>query len=441
MLPPEHEHGSPGAIVAALMGDALLKLAVLRALSADALELYASRQADPEELTTRTAFAVSNELLGREAVTILVDGLADTDLIGVPDLDRLSEHGRATVVEAAVYHVNRLLLERESTRATSSAAPAAGSPTSAFVTAQLALEDLAQHLVAAAGYAVDWRGLLLRTGGTVSVDASGAPFLAVASLHGLDVQGPPMPSKQKAAAAAAKDLLMRIGHPFMPVDRVPGFASFVAKVGKVRGLGDDAVASVEFRGVLEQAGGELTPATQTPDSTPQRPLFVAVASVAGVTRSGTAMSTMTRANGAAAVAALCAAGLVTPKHAALALAGLFRTGGGATGSNSDVSSASAAPLLPPLLCFGDRQVESAKFRVDGSIHSAYDFKGLVLSLGGIVHRAIPVEGAAQHEPQFCARASMGTDETMGAPQSSMKRAEAAAAEALLRRVFLDTREA
>lgn len=438
LLPPEHPHGSPAGTVAALVGDSLLKLEVLRALHADDLEVYAARQSDPVELTTQSAFAVSNELLSREAVTILLDGLAHTAFLSPADLDGLSEHGRASVVEAAVYHVHRLLTRRgKHAPPAASAAASTGDDASSpgpLPTAHAALEDLAQHLVAAARGTIDWHGLLLRTGGSIDIRGDGPQFVAVASLRSMAVEGAAAPSKAKAATVAARDLLTRLGFPLVPAAVVHGFDALAGRAGKLRAQCDGG-GPVDFRGALEQLGGELTaPATQTPGSSLQRPRFVASASIAGVTRTGAHAITAAKANGAAAAAVLCATGLISPHHATLAF--LAAGGGSGTPATSDSSAAPAAGSLPRELHFGGRRVDTAKYRVEGG-HSAYDFKGLLLGLGGMVHKATPVAGAAAHEPAYEARATLGPHEAQSPPQPSIKRAEAAAAEALLRAAFDD----
>ena len=432
LLPPEHRDGSPAGSAAALQGDALLKLAVLRALDADGLELYAARQSDPVELTTHSAAAVSNELLSQQAEEILLGGgLATADL-------ELSEHERGTVVEAAVYHVHRLL-EQQPERGLVAARGGGDGGGASLPRARAALEDLALHLIAASRGRVNWLGLFLENGGRkeriTRCDIGGKQhFVAEVELRGLTLRGAPSSSRDKAATSAAQLLLTRLGLPQVPPAFVPDFATLVARAGVLRAQCDGVFTGaqqqhlVDFCRELQQRGGELLPHEEEASDS-LRPSFCVTARLAGVTRKGSPMPTADSAARAAAAAALCAAGLITPQHATLALADWVRTPGDPAAAGR--KAVGAAVTWPRQLAFGLKRVEDTA----GFLNSS-NFKGLLVALGGVVHKAEQRPGGAAHEPKFTARATLGRHCGRATGEHSRAAAaEAAAAEAVLRLVF------
>jgi len=162
--------------LAALLGDSVLKTALLTSLGIG----NGSDGGDMNTvgvITRRVSSRVSNQVLSTHAVTALVcQGvpLAAADLLYLP------EHGRATCVEAAVALVYR----------------------SAGIDPVLVLarELLMAH---SAPTDVNWKGLLLEHGGTVTSGPGGGGFVASARVHGMTATSEAWPSKKAAETAAA----------------------------------------------------------------------------------------------------------------------------------------------------------------------------------------------------------------------------------------------
>jgi hypothetical protein len=182
LLPRGHPDGSLGCDTVALLGDALLRAAVLRALGAGDEARHGRRLAD---WSNDVSAAVCNATLSAFADAALAPSVAAADLAVLP------QHGRATALEAAAAHVHAF---------------AGDAPLDALACALL-------RRVASAGGVCNWKGLLLECGGAVEASASadGAGFVAVARLGRVSATSDAWPTKLAAETQAAQAALQAAG--------------------------------------------------------------------------------------------------------------------------------------------------------------------------------------------------------------------------------------
>lgn len=430
LLPKEHPHGSQYADNVALVGDAWLKAAVF--LELGAVDPQRAPMLSPGELTARAAAAVSNEQLSDCAAAVLLPQCAALE---PGDLAPLHEHSRATVVEAAVYYVQR----------------AHGDPP---------VRELARYLVSATEHkAYNFKGRLLELGGTLECPGlvPGSQlhdplYQATAKLQGAVLTGPAMPTKRKAEAAAAEMLLRALGVQ-LPVPASGGSAPLsAASSGHSAGFGAAASGGASsvgsgfggamyaagpgalpplspvvdiakyqtgedynFKNMLIERGGAIEDSAQVPGQPVHMPLFQARATLRGASVQGPQMPTKRKAEAAAAALVLQHHGCLTPAQAALATQGSGRTA---------VEAAASAPVAP---------AELAKYQTgDGELN----YKGMLLERGGVVECSPPLPGQPVHAPLFQATARVRGVTVTGAAFPTKKRAEADASRTALLRAGL-----
>jgi hypothetical protein len=194
-LPPVHADGSYGTAVRALLGDSLLRTAVLRSMLAEEPPLRQATRLSAHRLAKRCEQSVSNALLADHAHSLL----CPSAYLSPADLRFLEPHTHATAgcVEAALALVH----------------DEAG-PEGERIAAALAAE-----LLCLANEASLSTGLLLELGGRVEVsEAEGGGFLGRAVLHNKGVTHAPatatgevQPCRPSARNKAARALLEEVG--------------------------------------------------------------------------------------------------------------------------------------------------------------------------------------------------------------------------------------
>ena len=195
-LPLPHPEGGNWANEEALLGDALLKVALYRALGLGETSAGQSRRQslDKGRLHDHAASALSNTRLSACAATLLVGPglLSESDLQALP-----SEHTRGTCVEAAASAVGTLG-GAEADRALGCVAK--------LLLAEPIVSDAQIHP----------KTLLIEQGGSVVSERQGGPdhlplWSAVAKKGSLNLRVGPQASKREAEAMAAEGLLRRMG--------------------------------------------------------------------------------------------------------------------------------------------------------------------------------------------------------------------------------------
>lgn len=185
LLPTEHREGSHKAAVFALLGDALLKCAVLRELAFDEAG-DVKRGAHVGEITPQSWAALSNKTLSAVAVEVLV---FPGGAVQEEEHLKLSPHNRATAVEAAVALVHR----------------AEGDvPIACLARYLLRLPEVVN--------AKDWLSILNQSKGTTTAakDDDGQWSATATLSKGMPVYHSPRSyNKQSEAKAAAAEVLLR----------------------------------------------------------------------------------------------------------------------------------------------------------------------------------------------------------------------------------------
>jgi hypothetical protein len=313
------------------------------------------------------------------------------------------------------------------------------------------VRDLAQHLLVltALEESTNWKGALCEMGGECreAVAAAGAAaeagaprFVGVALLAGassamvldpltLEPVRCEESTKTKAHTRAARALLEALGwRPLRPgggaggaAPRLLDVAKYVVREAPAATTPPGKPPQVNFKGALLELGGALTDTRRIPGSSDTEPRFASVATLRvpqrGLERlQGPPMPTKQAAEASAAAAALCRAGLISARDAALALAHGWWKGAGGGGGGGGTAPASPAPS-PPI-----------------PLEAAVDWKGMLLARGGGVGEPEEVRGAPSHAQAFTAEAWLGDARARGPEQPSKKKAQAAAARLVLERV-------
>ena len=194
-LPPVHADGSYGTAVRALLGDSLLRTAVLRSMLASEPPLQQSTRLSAHRLAKRCEQSGSNALLADHAHSLLCPSsyLSPTDLLFLEP----HVHATAGCVEAALALVHD----------------------EAGLEGDVLAAALAAELLSLAREASLTTGLLLELGGRVEVtEAEGGGFVGIGLLHnnGLTqlpttAAGGVQPSRPAARNGAAKAVLEQVG--------------------------------------------------------------------------------------------------------------------------------------------------------------------------------------------------------------------------------------
>ena len=187
-LPPVHADGSYGTAVRALLGDSLLRTAVLRSMLAAEPPLHAATRLSAHRLAKRCEQSVSNALLADHAQSLL----CPSSYLLPADLRLLEPHTHATAgcVEAALAHVH----------------DEAG-PEGERLAAALAAELLS--LAREASFST---GLLQELGGRVEISETGSGgFVGTAFLHNKGVTHAPATAtgEVQSSRAGARNLAAR----------------------------------------------------------------------------------------------------------------------------------------------------------------------------------------------------------------------------------------
>lgn len=184
LLPKGHPDGSQACAIQALLGDSLIKTAVLREMG---VKLHPAPELNEGGITERLSQAISNKVFSGAAVDILVTPGVD---ISAQDIEILPTHGRGTAVESAV----AMVYERKG---------------------EDPVRELARELINRSKQSRDWKSYLLDMGGTVTSEAVGPTtsqgFVARAELHGYRSKTAAWPSKLSAEQDAAEDVCHQAG--------------------------------------------------------------------------------------------------------------------------------------------------------------------------------------------------------------------------------------